>query len=29
MDLDSDVRRVVVEEKPAGDRKDYVQSAGY
>jgi len=29
MDLDADVRRVVVEEKPACNREDYVQTAGY
>lgn len=29
MDLDADVRRVVVEEKPAGNREDYVKTAGY
>jgi len=28
-DLDADVRWVMVEEKPAGDRDDHVKSAGY
>ena len=28
-DLDADMRWVVVEEKPTGDRNDHVKSAGY